>query len=75
MHEGFDPEGQRLPIKVDTTSNGEFLPRPLNWLAWAANREAHRYVGDCALRLRLSRRAFLKSVCGPLPRYYALTRY
>ncbi|MFH0343829.1 MAG: hypothetical protein ACHBNF_17280 [Chromatiales bacterium] len=48
MHEGFDPEGQRLPIKIDTTSNGEFLPRPLNWLAWAANREAHRYVGDCA---------------------------
>ena len=64
MHEGFDPEGRRLPIKIDTTSNGEFLPRPLNRLARAANREAHRYVGDCALRLGLSRRTFLKSVCG-----------
>jgi hypothetical protein len=21
-----DPEGQRLPIKLDSTSNGEFLP-------------------------------------------------
>ena len=24
-----DPEGQRLPIKLDSTSNGEFLPVPL----------------------------------------------
>ncbi len=64
MHEGFDPEGRRLPIKIDTTSNGELLPRPLSRLARAANREAQHYVGDCALRLGLSRRAFLKSVCG-----------
>ena len=25
----FDPEGTRLPIKLDTTTNGEFAPRPL----------------------------------------------
>ncbi len=64
MYKGFDPEGRRLPIKIDTTSNDEFMPRPLNRLVRAANCEAHRYVGDCARRLGLSRRAFLKSVCG-----------
>ena len=25
-----DPEGRRLPIKLDTTSNGEFVPVPLS---------------------------------------------
>ncbi len=74
MREGFDPEGRRLPIKIDTTSNGEFLPRPLNRLARAANREAHRYVGDCARRLGLSRRAFLKSVCGAAATLLCLNR-
>ena len=27
-----DPDGQRLPIKLDSTSNGEFLPVPLSLL-------------------------------------------
>lgn len=30
MKTDCDPEGQRLPIKLDTTSNGEFLPVPLD---------------------------------------------
>lgn len=25
----FDPEGQRLPIKLDSTSNAEYTPIPL----------------------------------------------
>ena len=32
-----DPEGKRLPIKLDSTSNGEFTPMPLD----AVNRRAH----------------------------------
>ena len=28
-HEDFDPDGTRLPIKVDTSSNGEYAPLPL----------------------------------------------
>ena len=24
----IDPQGKRLPIKLDTTSNGEYLPVP-----------------------------------------------
>lgn len=30
MKHRIDPEGARLPIKVDTTSHGEFLPVSLN---------------------------------------------
>jgi hypothetical protein len=26
----FDPDGTRLPIKVDSASNGEYAPRPLS---------------------------------------------
>jgi hypothetical protein len=33
-----DPEGERLPIKLDSTSNGEFVPIPLD----ATNRHANR---------------------------------
>ena len=29
MKHAIDPEGRRLPIKLDTTSNGEFAPVPL----------------------------------------------
>ena len=28
MRDDHDPDGLRLPIKIDTTSNGEFLPIP-----------------------------------------------
>ena len=27
MMQGYDPDGERLPIKVDSTSNGEFVSR------------------------------------------------
>ena len=41
-----DPDGQRLPIKLDTTSNGEFLPVPLS----PANRHANRLAQEAAER-------------------------
>jgi predicted TIM-barrel fold metal-dependent hydrolase len=59
-----DPEGKRLPIKLDTTSNGEFEPVPL----WPANLEANRLAHECASvfsrKLSVSRRQFLTSACG-----------
>ncbi len=64
MSEDFDPEGKRLPIKLDATSNGEFAPIPLSLPVMEANRLARERVGEAAKRLGLSRRAFLKSVCG-----------
>ena len=29
MQFDLDPDGHRLPIKLDSTSNGEFVPIPL----------------------------------------------
>lgn len=59
-----DPDGTRLPIKLDTTSNGEFAPLPLSLANIEANRRAHRAATDNARRTGLSRRRFLVSGCG-----------
>ncbi|MGH8589342.1 MAG: amidohydrolase family protein, partial [Gammaproteobacteria bacterium] len=64
MTERFDPHGRRLPIKLDTTSNGEFLPRPLPHGVRLAKHLAHERAGETARRLGMSRRAFLKSLSG-----------
>jgi predicted TIM-barrel fold metal-dependent hydrolase len=60
----FDPDGRRLPIKVDTTTNGEFAPRALSPVERAANAHAMAVVGVAARRVGLSRRAFLKTCAG-----------
>jgi hypothetical protein len=59
-----DPEGRRLPIKLDATSNGEFTPVPLSAANCDANRRAHEAASANAKRLGLSRRGFLVSACG-----------
>ncbi|MGH8585002.1 MAG: amidohydrolase family protein [Gammaproteobacteria bacterium] len=64
MTERFDPHGRRLPIKLDTTSNGEFLPRPLPHSVQLAKELAHERAAETARRLGMSRRAFLKSLSG-----------
>lgn len=60
----IDPDGTRLPIKLDTTSNGEFEPVPLSPVNHAANRLAHEAADTNAKRLAVSRRTFLISACG-----------
>jgi predicted TIM-barrel fold metal-dependent hydrolase len=67
-----DPEGKRLPIKLDTTSNGEFVPVPLSAANRAANRLAHCSASENARRLGLSRRQFLISSCGAASTLLAL---
>jgi len=59
-----DPEGQRLPIKLDTTSNGEFVPVPLSPANRHANHLAHEAADSNAKRLGVGRRDFLLSSCG-----------
>ena len=59
-----DPEGTRLPIKLDSTSNGEYVPVPLAPANVAANRLAHEAACVNAKKLGLSRRKFLVSSCG-----------
>src|SRR5687768_17730260 len=60
----LDPDGNRLPIKLDTTSNGEFAPVPLSPANLAANRLAREAADTNAKRLGVSRRQFLISACG-----------
>jgi len=60
----IDPEGKRLPIKLDSTSNGEFVPVPLSSANRAANRLAHDAASDFSREIGLNRRQFLVSACG-----------
>ncbi len=59
-----DPEGVRLPIKIDATCNGEFVPIPLDAANRRANRLAREWAGDNARRRGVSRRRFMVSACG-----------
>ena len=59
-----DPEGKRLPIKLDSTSNGEFMPVPLSSANRAAKRLAHASASGFAKKLSVTRRDFLVSACG-----------
>jgi hypothetical protein len=59
-----DPDGTRLPIKLDATSNGEYEPIPLDAGARLANEMAHKAAETNAGRLGRTRRDFLVSTCG-----------
>ena len=60
----FDPEGRRLPIKIDRASNGEYAPLRLTRTQELARRLAHEAASENARALGLSRRAFLVSAAG-----------
>jgi predicted TIM-barrel fold metal-dependent hydrolase len=64
MSARHDPEGLRLPIKLDSTSNGEFEPVPLARYHHLARRLALEEATANARRLGVSRRQFLVSACG-----------
>lgn len=59
-----DPDGVRLPVRIDSTSNGEFEPVPLNMHSQKANALAFEQATDNARKLNLDRRAFMISTCG-----------
>ncbi len=64
MKPSTDPGGTRLPIKLDSTSNGEFVPVPLSPANREANRLAHVAASHNAKHLDISKRDFLISACG-----------
>src|SRR4030095_1498704 len=59
-----DPDGRRLPIKLDTTTNGEFAPIPLETVHHHARALAMQRAAENANRTARSRRDFLVSACG-----------
>jgi hypothetical protein len=54
----------RLPIKLDSTTNGEYAPRPLPERTAHALGRAELEADEHARALGISRRAFLESSCG-----------
>ncbi len=60
----IDSQGLRLPIKIDSTSNGEFEPIPISKTNRIANRQALEDADKNARRTAESRRQFLISGCG-----------
>ena len=60
----LDPDGRRLPVRFDGTSNGEFMPLPATAAQRRTNLLAHEAASDHARRLGLGRRAFLTSSMG-----------
>ena len=57
----FDDDSLRLPIKIDTTTNGEFAPSPLPKINQLGNRHAIDEITAHAARCGQSRRRFLTS--------------
>ena len=60
----LDPDGLRLPVRIDSTSNGEFAPVPLAERNIAANDLAQIDASENARQLGVGRRAFMMSMCG-----------
>jgi len=58
------PLDTRLPIKLDSTSNGEFMPIPLTERENKINQLALQQADHAARRTGRSRREFLASSCG-----------
>ncbi|MBC5765229.1 amidohydrolase family protein [Ramlibacter albus] len=61
----------RLPIKLDSTSNGEFAPVPLAAVERQANEAAWALTADAAKRSGMKRRGYLASVCGAAATLFA----
>jgi len=64
MKSSNDPYGLRLPVKLDTATNGEYEPMPLEREHHLANRIAQETATENAKRLGIDRRSFLVSAAG-----------
>lgn len=59
-----DPDGGRLPIKIDNASNGEFEPIALAERCAVGNQVAMQDAETAAKKLGQDRRSFLVGTCG-----------
>jgi predicted TIM-barrel fold metal-dependent hydrolase len=64
--------GPKLPIKLDSASNGEFAPVPVGSTIEYARALAHERITGNARRVGQSRRRFMASVCGAATTLLAL---
>lgn len=71
----LDPDvSALLPIKLDSTSNGEFIPIPLRRRETAAHRAALDAVDHAARRTATKRRDFLRTGCAAAATLLAFNR-
>lgn len=70
----FDPEGLRLPVKLDSTSNAEYEPIPLERHNRHANELAQSAVTRSSKRLAMARRDFLVTAAGAATTLLAINR-
>lgn len=68
------PAPSALPVKLDSTSNGEFMPVPLPAAARHARALAHESLDEGARRLALPRRRYLASLVGAAATLAAFNR-
>ena len=64
--------GPKLPIKLDSTTNGEFAPVPVGSTIEYARALAHDRITGNARRVGQSRRRFMAGVCGAATTLLAL---
>ena len=69
-----DDDAPRLPIKLDSTSNGEYAPVPLDAAARQARALAQEAVAANARRVGRSRRRYLVSLLGAAASLSAFNR-
>jgi uncharacterized protein len=74
MRYRFDPDGRRLPIKLDSTSNAEYAPIPLEARNRHANEIAQEAATANAKRAGLKRREFLVSSAGAATALLAINK-
>ncbi len=67
-----DPDGTRPPVRLDSTSNGEYCPIPLSRDEHKTNRLIMETAAGDARRLSLKRRQFLVSLSGAASTLLAL---
>lgn len=65
---------QALPVKLDSTSNGEFVPIPLRKKETLARETALEDVANAARKTATKRRDFLRSSCGAAATLLAFNR-
>ena len=70
----FDPEGLRLPVKLDSTSNAEYEPIPLERHNRQANELAQAAVTRTSKHLAMARRDFLVTAAGAATTLLAINR-
>jgi hypothetical protein len=70
-----DPEEiPALPVKLDSTSNGEYWPQPVEPRLEHARRSALDMAAGAARRLGMTRREYLSSCCGAATVFLALNQ-